>query len=148
MGWPLKIWTLACRQRSVVAVTHLSTTMKKPQVAGIFFWEVWARLQVQTLRAWLRACTDPMQASGLVVSDQGFPEHGTAQVPVPDGSAALDVSELGAHQPLEPMLQVLSKLAALGATAVASVCNNGFLHSCWAVPKSRRRSGQCLGWMP
>ena len=74
-------------------------------------------------RLFVSACTEHMRASGQVVCDQSFPEHWLAQVPVPDRSAALDSPVLGAHQPLELMLQALSKLAALGASAVAIACN-------------------------
>ena len=57
------------------------------------------------------------------MTDQAFPEHWLAQVPVPDRSHALATPGAGAHQPLEPMLQAMGKLAALGATAVAVACN-------------------------
>jgi len=42
---------------------------------------------------------------------------------VPDRSGALDRVDEGAHQPLEPMLQALGRLAALGSRAVAIACN-------------------------
>lgn len=77
-------------------------------------------------RLFVQACAAHLQALGLPVSDQSFPEHWLAQVPVPDRTAALDTPSaglLGAHQPLDPMLQALGKLAALGATAVAVACN-------------------------
>lgn len=74
-------------------------------------------------RLFVRACADHMWANGLVVSDQGFPEHWLAQVPVPDRNAALDSPGFGAHQPLDAMLQALSKLAAHKATTVAVACN-------------------------
>ncbi len=59
----------------------------------------------------------------MPVSDQAFPEHWLAQVPVPDRSAALGAPGFGGHQPLEPMLQAMGKLAALGAQTVAVACN-------------------------
>lgn len=77
-------------------------------------------------RLFVQACAARLQALGLAVSDQSFPEHWLAQVPVPDRSAALGTPQAGqpgAHQPLDPMLQALGKLAALGATAVAVACN-------------------------
>ena len=77
-------------------------------------------------RLFVQACAARLQALGLAVSDQSFPEHWLAQVPVPDRSAALgtpQASQPGAHQPLDPMLQALGKLAALGATVVAVACN-------------------------
>jgi aspartate racemase len=103
-------------------VTHLSNIMKKPKIVGILG-GMGPAAGADFARLFVRACADHMRASGQVVSDQGFPEHWLAQVPVPDRSAALDSPGYGAHQPLEPMLQALSKLAALGATTVAVACN-------------------------
>ncbi len=74
-------------------------------------------------RLFVAACTGHMQRSGVPVSDQAFPEHWLAQVPVPDRSAALGAPGFGGHQPLEPMLQAMGKLAALGAQTVAVACN-------------------------
>ena len=77
-------------------------------------------------RLFVRACGAHLRARGLAVSDQSYPEHWLAQVPVPDRTAALEEGAAampGAHQPLDPMLQALGKLAALGATAVAVACN-------------------------
>ncbi|MES2400435.1 MAG: amino acid racemase [Pseudomonadota bacterium] len=74
-------------------------------------------------RLFVAACTEHMQRSGMPVSDQAFPEHWLAQVPVPDRSAALGQPGFGGHQPLEPMLQAMGKLAALGAETVAVACN-------------------------
>lgn len=74
-------------------------------------------------RLFVAACTEHMQRTGLPVSDQAFPEHWLAQVPVPDRSAALGSPGFGGHQPLEPMLQAMGKLAALGAQTVAVACN-------------------------
>ncbi len=75
------------------------------------------------VRLFVRACTDRMQALQIPVTDQGFPEHWLAQVPVPDRSSALGSPGAGGHQPLEPMLQAMGRLAALGATTVAVACN-------------------------
>ncbi|MDB5890984.1 MAG: Aspartate racemase [Polaromonas sp.] len=74
-------------------------------------------------RLFVQACAAHLQDQGVTVSDQAFPEHWLAQVPVPDRSAALHAPGFGAHQPLEPMLQAMGKLSALGATAVAVACN-------------------------
>ncbi len=74
-------------------------------------------------RLFVQACTDEMHAMQIQVSDQAFPEHWLAQVPVPDRTTALELPSLGGHQPLEPMLQALGKLAALGAKTVAVACN-------------------------
>jgi aspartate racemase len=75
------------------------------------------------VRLFVRACEAQLRQSGAPICDQAFPEHWLAQVPVPDRSSALDDADLGGHQPLEPMLQTLGKLAALGATTVALACN-------------------------
>lgn len=75
------------------------------------------------VRLFVEACASHMRARGEPVRDQAFPEHWLAQVPVPDRSGALESAALGAHQPLEPMLQALGRLAALGSRAVAIACN-------------------------
>jgi aspartate racemase len=75
------------------------------------------------VRLFVQSCAEHMHAAGIVVTDQRFPEHWLAQVPVPDRSAALQHTGHGAHQPLEPMLQALGRLAALGARTVAIPCN-------------------------
>ena len=74
-------------------------------------------------RLFVAACADHMRGRGITVSDQGFPEHWLAQIPVPDRSSALKSPGFGGHQPLEPMLQAMGKLAALGATTIAVACN-------------------------
>lgn len=75
------------------------------------------------VRLFVEACAAQMRARGVPVRDQSFPEHWLAQVPVPDRTQALGAPENGAHQPLEPMLQALGRLAALGSQAVAIACN-------------------------
>lgn len=74
-------------------------------------------------RLFVQACADHMRSLQISVSDQAFPEHWLAQVPVPDRSNALGSPGPGGHQPLDPMLQAMGKLAALGATTVAVACN-------------------------
>lgn len=74
-------------------------------------------------RLFVQACADRMRELQIPVSDQAFPEHWLAQVPVPDRSTALESTGPGGHQPLDPMLQAMGKLAALGATTVAVACN-------------------------
>ncbi len=74
-------------------------------------------------RLFVQACADRMREQNIPVSDQAFPEHWLAQVPVPDRSTALASPGPGGHQPLDPMLQAMGKLAALGATTVAVACN-------------------------
>ena len=73
------------------------------------------------VRLFVQACADHMRALKIPVSDQAFPEHWLAQVPVPDRTTALESP--GPGGPLDPMLQAMGKLAALGVTAVAVVCN-------------------------
>jgi len=75
------------------------------------------------VRLFVQACTQQMRARGEPVRDQSFPEHWLAQVPVPDRTEALASAGQGAHQPLEPMLQALGRLAALGSRTVAIACN-------------------------
>lgn len=74
-------------------------------------------------RLFVHACAEQMHRLQIPVSDQAFPEHWLAQVPVPDRSRALETPGPGGHQPLEAMLQALGKLAALGSTTVAVACN-------------------------
>jgi aspartate racemase len=75
------------------------------------------------VRLFVRACAAHLRSEGQPVRDQSFPEHWLAQVPVPDRTRALQDTEPGAHQPLDPMLQALGRLAALGARSVAIACN-------------------------
>ncbi|WP_394787231.1 aspartate/glutamate racemase family protein [Rhodoferax sp.] len=75
------------------------------------------------VRLFVQSCIEHMQASGVTVSDQRFPEHWLAQVPIPDRTQALEDDASGAQQPLEPMLQALGRLAGLGARCVAMPCN-------------------------
>jgi len=99
--------------------------MKSPGVVGILG-GMGPAAGADFARLFVQACAAQLQGRGLPVSDQSFPEHWLAQVPVPDRSAALSAPRAampGAHQPLDPMLQALGKLAALGATTVAVACN-------------------------
>ncbi|APW39279.1 aspartate racemase [Rhodoferax koreense] len=99
--------------------------MKSPSVVGILG-GMGPAAGADFARLFVQACAAHLQALGLPVSDQSFPEHWLAQVPVPDRTAALDAphaGRAGAHQPLDPMLQALGRLAALGATTVAVACN-------------------------
>ena len=75
------------------------------------------------VRLFVQACGQQLNKLGLPVTDQAFPEHWLAQVPVPDRTAALRDKTPGSHQPLDPMLQALGRLAALGARSVAIACN-------------------------
>ena len=75
------------------------------------------------VRLFVQACADRMRQLEITVSDQAFPEHWLAQVPVPDRSTALESPGAGAPDPLAAMVQAVGKLAALGATSVAIACN-------------------------
>lgn len=96
--------------------------MSKPQVVGILA-GMGPAAGADFARLFVQACVQHLQQSGRVVNDQAFPEHWLAQVPVPDRSRALASRGHGAHQPLEPMLQALGRLAALGSRSVAIACN-------------------------
>lgn len=86
-------------------------------------------------RLFVHACAEQMHRLQIPVSDQAFPEHWLAQIPVPDRSRALEAPGLDEHQPLEAMLQALGKLSALGATTVAVACNTA--HA-WHAPLQSR----------
>jgi len=75
------------------------------------------------VRLFVQACSEHLRSRELTLSDQAYPEHWLAQVPVPDRSAALRDTSGGAHQPLEPLLQAMGRLSALGTRAVAIACN-------------------------
>lgn len=87
------------------------------------------------VRLFVDACTELMQHLGLPVTDQAYPEHWLAQVPVPDRSAALRTPDLP-QRPLEAMKQVAARLGALGVRTVAIACNtahawHGSLQDCF-----------------
>ncbi len=86
-------------------------------------------------RQFVQACTALMAERGIPVKDQNFPEHWLAQVPVPDRTAGLEEEGASAAQPLEPMLQAMGRLAALGIRAVAIACNTA--HAWHATMQSR-----------
>lgn len=75
------------------------------------------------VRLFVDACMDRMRSAGGTVSDQAFPEHWLAQVPVPDRTQALHGSGAAADAPLRPMALALGRLEGLGARAVAMACN-------------------------
>ncbi|HEY3049238.1 MAG TPA: amino acid racemase [Polaromonas sp.] len=71
-------------------------------------------------RLFVNACEVVLVARGEPVTDQAFPEHWLAQVPLPDRTEAL----LGEKEtPLPGMLKALRQLSALGARSVAVACN-------------------------
>lgn len=100
----------------------LSESLSAPQVVGILG-GMGPAAGADFVRLFVEACSRQLQALGRGVQDQAFPEHWLAQVPVPDRTGALLNRDSGAHQPLEPMLQALGRLAALGARSVAMACN-------------------------
>jgi aspartate racemase len=75
------------------------------------------------VRLFVDACTELMQATGAPVTDQAYPEHWLAQVPVPDRSQALRQTTDLRSRPLEAMRQVAARLSALGVRTVAIACN-------------------------
>lgn len=74
-------------------------------------------------RLFVDACTDLMRSLGIAVTDQAYPEHWLAQVPVPDRSAALRQDHNGAARPLEAMKLMAARLGAVGARTLAIACN-------------------------
>jgi aspartate racemase len=74
------------------------------------------------VRQFVQACTQLLAAAGVPVTDQAYPEHWLAQVPVPDRSTALQAGQLP-QRPLEAMKQVAARLGALGARTLAIACN-------------------------
>lgn len=74
-------------------------------------------------RMFVQACTDLMRAQGIAVTDQSYPEHWLAQVPVPDRTAALQQGAPMPQRPLEAMKQVAARLGALGVRTLAIACN-------------------------
>ena len=100
----------------------MNDPLHRPQVVGILG-GMGPAAGADFTRLFVRACESHLRQSGAEICDQAFPEHWLAQVPVPDRSSALDDAGLGGHQPLEPMLQAIGKLAALGTTTIALACN-------------------------
>lgn len=93
-----------------------------PQVVGILG-GMGPAAGADFVRLFVQACTARMEALGIPVQDQAYPEHWLAQVPIPDRTAALRDRRPGAHQPEDPLLQATGRLAALGVRVVAIACN-------------------------
>ena len=74
-------------------------------------------------RLFVDSCTDVMRATGVAVTDQAYPEHWLAQVPIPDRTASLLLGPESNDAPLESMKQVAARLGALGARTLAIACN-------------------------
>lgn len=100
----------------------VGTSVGPPQVVGILG-GMGPAAGADFARLFVQACATRLHELHVPVTDQAYPEHWLAQVPVPDRSAALQSDQAGGHQPLEPMLQAMGRLAALGARAVAIACN-------------------------
>jgi aspartate racemase len=75
------------------------------------------------VRLFVQACTAVQQERRQPVTDQDFPEHWLAQLPVPDRTRALAGIGDERAAPLEAMTVAMAKLHALGAQAVAMACN-------------------------
>lgn len=74
-------------------------------------------------RLFVEACAARLKQEGRAVTDQAYPEHWLAQVPVPDRTRALESAGAAEHQPLEPMLHAVERLAAVGVGHLAIACN-------------------------
>lgn len=86
-------------------------------------------------RRFVQACTGLLQAHGAPVTDQAYPPHWLAQLPVPDRSAAL----AGAGEaPLDALVAAGRQLAGLGARTLALACNTA--HA-WHAPLQARLPG-------
>lgn len=72
-------------------------------------------------RLFLQACSQCLQAQGMAVTDQAYPAHWLAQLPIADRTAAL--LDPQAAQPLEAMVQGAEQLASVGARFIAMACN-------------------------
>ena len=72
------------------------------------------------LRLFVGACEARLRASGSPVSDQAFPEHWLAQLPVPDRTLAL--LEDG-PSPFEGMTSGIEGLRSHGVASIAIACN-------------------------
>ena len=76
---------------------------------------------VDFARLFVAACEDWLRAQGRPVTDQAFPAHWMAQLPIPDRTRAL--TDPAAPDPLPAMAEGLAQLASLGARAAAMPCN-------------------------
>ncbi len=75
------------------------------------------------VRLFVQACERTLAQRGLEITDQAFPEHWLAQVPVPDRTRALQKTGAERDEPLAAMARALGQLEGLGARAVAMACN-------------------------
>lgn len=75
------------------------------------------------LRLFVQACTALLARSGGPVTDQAYPEHWLAQLPVPDRTAALQAGSAGDDSPFAALRDGTARLQAAGADIVAMACN-------------------------
>jgi aspartate racemase len=71
----------------------------------------------------VRACTERLQELGEPVTDQAYPEHWIAQLPIPDRTRALEQAGPEHDAPFEPMAWGIAQLERLGVRVVAMACN-------------------------
>jgi len=76
---------------------------------------------VDFARLFLNACTQCLSLHGQPVTDQAYPAHWLAQLPVADRTQALQ--NPAAPQPLAALVQGAKQLLALGARYAAMACN-------------------------
>jgi len=72
-------------------------------------------------RLFLCSCTEYLQERGIPVTDQAYPPHWLAQLPIADRTAALH--DAAVPSPLPALIQGAQQLAELGARCVAIACN-------------------------
>jgi len=72
-------------------------------------------------RLFLQACTEYLQEQDIPVTDQAYPPHWLAQLPIADRTAALESA--AAPSPLPALLHGARQLAAVGVRYVAMACN-------------------------
>ena len=71
-------------------------------------------------RTFVGACEALLRERGEPISDQAYPEHWLAQLPVPDRTRALAGE---GPTPLHGLIKALQQLSAVGARTVAMACN-------------------------
>lgn len=78
---------------------------------------------VDLARLFVDACTALLRERNLAVTDQAYPPHWLAQLPVPDRSAALLAGGGALQEPLAMMSAGVAGLRSLGARIVGIACN-------------------------
>jgi len=72
-------------------------------------------------RLFLHACTQVLSTQAQAITDQAYPTHWLAQLPIADRTTALH--DPAAAQPLAALVQGARQLVGLGARAIAIACN-------------------------